>query len=266
MPKPNLHDAFAMDHLFKDDWTNGMTTLFRAYNSTTKCREQIDGCVATLMDISISEKWGTTKKHSWTDIQQFLYTTPLGSVDNLATRKLLLIESIMHIITAKNVKEHNIKVDTPKKRKEIKQQQREEGGGWFEDEAAMNAYIEKQNDEELNDFDTRRNTGVGFKIQTEEDAQKLRSGIIQMGFDNLINMTKPASSPTSITPRHRYVPAHTRDANTDYTPPLATPATGPTPSAGALGQWCSRGKGAKSAHENITKSIHAALVKLADKK
>jgi hypothetical protein len=33
---------------------------------------------------------------------------------------------------------------------------------------------------------------------------------------------------------------------------------------GPLGQWCARGKGAKSAHENITNCIYDALVKLAD--
>ncbi|KAJ1464646.1 hypothetical protein T484DRAFT_1757947 [Baffinella frigidus] len=38
----------------------------------------------------------------------------------------------------------------------------------------------------------------------------------------------------------------------------ATPPTGP------LGQWCSRGKGAKSGHKKITNSIYSALVKLAE--
>jgi hypothetical protein len=42
------------------------------------------------------------------------------------------------------------------------------------------------------------------------------------------------------------------------------PARGPTPSTGPLGQWYSRGKGVKSAHEKITNSIYSALVKLAE--
>jgi hypothetical protein len=44
----------------------------------------------------------------------------------------------------------------------------------------------------------------------------------------------------------------------------AAPARGPTPSTGPLGQWYSRGKGVKSAHEKITNSIYSALVKLAE--
>jgi hypothetical protein len=257
-----------------------MRKLFKAYNSTHECYKQIDVCVCNMHEASqkldiipFLERWVATDYKSWNSIQKFL-TDSRSLLDNHCyvsnpdAKKLKLIERIMYV--SAEIKENDVEVwekerdlhecihtiiyenktqhpDVIKEWEELNSRQAKYGRnpslydllnfalslhfrGWVSMENVIQQ-IEAARTEQSK-FRHGIDTGVGREIKADEHADKLRNGVIEIGFDTMRGISKPVPSTSTNYPEH-YV-------------------TGKSVSAGV--------------RENITKSIHAALVKLADKK
>ncbi|KAJ1463728.1 hypothetical protein T484DRAFT_1758625 [Baffinella frigidus] len=222
--------------------------------------------LTTLDMIPFLERWVHTDINDWNSIQTFL-TDSRSLLDNHCylsnpdAKKLKLIERIMYVSA------------------EIKENEDEVGGKVIDLHECMNTIIFKNTTQhpkvikEWEEFNSRNanyhmnpsledllkfallyceglvsmenvikqieaamteqqkfrhgiDTGVGRAIKADEHADKLRTGIIEIGFDTMRTISKP-------------VPGTGYKVRT---------ATGKPVSAGL--------------HENITKSIHAALIKL----
>jgi hypothetical protein len=266
-----------MNGSFEVSWGVNMRKLFEAYNSTHKCYKQIDVCVrnmfaSKMLDLlPFLERWVATDEKDWNSIQKFL--TDSRSLfqhqyfSNPDAKKLKLIERIMYV--SAEIKENEDEVgekerdlhecmntiifenktqhpDVIKKWEELNSREARHGrtpslqdllnfaflkcGGWVSMENVIQQ-IEAARTEQYK-FRHGIDTGVGRAIKADEHADKLRTGVIEIGFDTMRGISKPVPSTFTNYPEHY--------------------GTGKSVSAGL--------------RENITKSIHAALVKLADKK
>jgi hypothetical protein len=280
----------------------GMTQLFHAYNSTEKCFKQIDVCVQNMFALNTPnmipflKRWVDTDRNDWDSIQMFLTDSrsllrDVKYIDNNDAKKLKLIERIMYVRA--EIKENEDEVCDEESRlhecidtivQENKTQYPDVLHAWekMNSTALRNNrsphlselhYIAIQKEgwvsmekvreqieaamKEQQEFRDGINTGVGRAIKTDVHADKVRTDIIHIGFDTMTTISKLVPDSYTHYPEHYVNKVRTA---------MDTDAQIETAPAGAVGRR--RRNGAKpvsaGARENITQSIHAALVKLAN--